>query len=120
MMSRTIGQRLGMLAHIRQSVADILITQIGSRVMRRTYGSLLSALLDQPDNQLTQTRVFAAVASALMRWEPRIEIEKMSVARYAERPGFVELQITASYTGTFSRDAAPFSLSVSIGKGGEL
>ncbi|KPN28874.1 baseplate wedge subunit [Halolamina pelagica] len=38
---RTNGQRLEGLAHIRQSVADILTTPLGSRVMRRDYGSLL-------------------------------------------------------------------------------
>ena len=59
----------GDVDHLRQSVADILSTPIGSRVMRRDYGSLVPALLDQPDNNATQARLRAAVASALMRWE---------------------------------------------------
>ena len=48
MMSRTTGQRLEPLAHLRQSIGDILSTPIGSRVMRREYGSLVPALIDKP------------------------------------------------------------------------
>lgn len=69
-MNRHTGRRIEGMEHLRQSVADILSTPIGSRVMRRDYGSLVPALLDQPDNNATQARLRAAVASALMRWEP--------------------------------------------------
>ncbi len=41
-MSRETGVTLVELEHIRQSVRDILTTPLGSRVMRRNYGSLLS------------------------------------------------------------------------------
>ena len=79
MMNRNTGQRMKVLEHIRQSVADILTTPIGSRVMRRTYGSLVPDLIDQPDNQTTRLRLYAAVASALMRWEPRLRLTRIAV-----------------------------------------
>lgn len=41
-MNRGSGRTVTDLEHIRQSVSDILITPIGSRTMRRSYGSLLS------------------------------------------------------------------------------
>ncbi|ELY5272404.1 baseplate assembly protein, partial [Yersinia enterocolitica] len=47
-MSRNAGQTITDADHISQSIADILITPVGSRVMRRAYGSLLSELIDQP------------------------------------------------------------------------
>ncbi|MBF5003365.1 GPW/gp25 family protein [Diaphorobacter sp. NR2-3-3-1] len=112
-MNRNTGQRINMLEHVRQSVTDILSTPIGSRVMRRTYGSLVPALIDQPDNLSTQTRVFSAVASALMRWEPRIKVSKMSLTRDADVPGRVTINIDCAYTGQFSRDAS-LSLSLSL------
>ena len=87
MMNRTTGQRLDAVAHLRQSIGDILSTPIGSRVMRREYGSLVPALIDKPDNLATQTRFFAAAASALMRWEPRLKVDRMSIARDPERLG---------------------------------
>ena len=69
MMDRTTGKAIGELAHLRQSVGDILTTPIGSRVMRHEYGSQVPMLVDQPDNQITQLRLLSAAASALMRWE---------------------------------------------------
>lgn len=43
--SRT-GKRLSGVAHLRQSVRDILTTPVGSRVLIRDYGSELFSLLD--------------------------------------------------------------------------
>ena len=121
MMNRTTGQRLDAVAHLRQSIGDILSTPIGSRVMRREYGSLVPALIDKPDNLATQTRFFAAATSALMRWEPRLKVDRMSIARDPERLGRISLEITGSYVGTFGRESAPLTLSVPLGSttGGE-
>ena len=115
MRNRTTGQRLDAVAHLRQSIGDILSTPIGSRVMRREYGSLVPALIDKPDNLATQTRFFVAAASALMRWEPRLKVDRMSIARDPERLGRISLEITGSYVGTFGRESAPLTLSVPLG-----
>ena len=32
--------------HIKQSIADILLTPVGSRIQRREYGSLIPMLID--------------------------------------------------------------------------
>ena len=63
-MNSQTGLSISEVEHIRQSVRDILVTPVGSRVMRREYGSLVPALIDKPDNLATQTRFFAAAASA--------------------------------------------------------
>ncbi|MCP6182931.1 baseplate assembly protein, partial [Klebsiella pneumoniae] len=47
-MNRTTGERISDVDHISQSIGDILRTPVGSRVMRREYGSLLSQMIDQP------------------------------------------------------------------------
>lgn len=117
MMSRHTGRRLGAIAHLQQSVADILTTPIGSRVMRRDYGSLVPALIDQPDNLATQTRVMSAIVSALMRWEPRLQVDKVAMRRDPQRPGRADIELTGSYLGGFGREAAPITLSVPFGKG---
>lgn len=59
-------------AHLRQSIADILLTPVGSRLMRRDYGSALFSLIDQPDNDVTRLRLISASVIALWKWEPRI------------------------------------------------
>lgn len=78
-MNRHTGAALGELEHICQSVADVLTTRPGTRVMRRDYGSQLPELLDQPGNATTQLLCYAAIATALMRWEPRLRLGRVQL-----------------------------------------
>jgi len=89
------GKALTGIAHLRQSVADILSTPIGSRVLRRTYGSQLFQLIDSPMNRSTVMDLIAATADALQRWETRINLTQVTVA--SSRPGAVTLDITGVY-----------------------
>lgn len=77
--SASTGRELSGADHLRQSIADILTTPLGSRVMRRDYGSLLPELVDQPFNDATRLRLFGATALALMRWEPRIRLIRVQL-----------------------------------------
>lgn len=71
-MSRQSGLKIDQANHILQSVRDILTTPIGSRVMRRDYGSLLPFLIDSPLNSYFVMQLRASVIHALMRWETRV------------------------------------------------
>lgn len=53
-MDRYTGRRITGMEHLKQSIADILTTPLGSRLERRTYGSLLLGLIDAPDNAATR------------------------------------------------------------------
>jgi phage baseplate assembly protein W len=44
------GKALDGMEHLKQSVQDILTTPLGTRVMRREYGSRLFELIDAPIN----------------------------------------------------------------------
>jgi len=94
-MSRTTGATLDGLEHIRQSIADILTTPIGSRVMRRDYGSLLPELIDQPLNDATLLRVYSAAVMAIMRWEPRVTIQSIRRSVSTTQPGTATLELDA-------------------------
>ena len=111
-MNRNTGRAVTGLEHLRQSVADILTTPVGSRVMRRDYGSLVPELIDHPDNNASQVRLFSAVASALLRWEPRFRLTRVGVQRDAERPGYALIELHGSYHE--GRRPAPLSLQVSV------
>lgn len=74
MISRHNGQRIELIEHIKQSIADILFTPVGSRVMRREYGSMIFKLLDQPFNDATRLQVMAATATAIATWEDRVQL----------------------------------------------
>lgn len=78
-LSNTSGAPIDMEAHLGQSIRDILTTPIGSRVLRRTYGSRLMDLLDRPLNAQTIVELVAATAEALAAWEPRIRLKRVQV-----------------------------------------
>lgn len=59
-MNSQTGLSISEVEHIRQSVRDILVTPVGSRVMRREYGSLLSALIDQPQTPALRLQIMLA------------------------------------------------------------
>lgn len=85
-MNRDSGATLDDIGHLRQSIADILTTPIGSRVMRREYGSQVPDLIDQPDNGAIRVRLYAACATALLRWEPRLRLNTLRLVA-GNRPG---------------------------------
>ncbi len=94
-MSTQTGQFIDDLDHLRQSIVDILMTPIGSRIMRREYGSDLFNLIDAPMNRDTIIDIYAATAIALARWEPRIKVSDVRITNATI--GQIELSITGKY-----------------------
>ena len=76
-MDNSSGKALAGIEHLKQSIVDILTTPIGSRVMRRDYGSRLFELVDSPINDDLKIELYAATAEALDRWEKRFKLEKV-------------------------------------------
>lgn len=103
-MSRETGRSLSEIEHLKQSVVDILSTPIGSRVMRRDYGSRLFDLIDAPLNRATLIDLYAAVAEALAKWEDRITVQQVDVT--SSQIG----QITLAITGIYNIDGNPLRL----------
>jgi len=95
--------------HLAQSIADILTTPLGSRVMRREYGSQLVDLIDWPLNSATRLQAYAATATALMRWEPRIRLSRVQLAL-----GEVAGQAILDIEGALADSNEPFSLRVPL------
>jgi phage baseplate assembly protein W len=92
-MNRTAGTPLSDMGHIRQSIGDIITTPVGTRVMRRDYGSHVFDLVDAPGNSVGALRLVAAVADALDRWEPRVRVISARVLPAAD--GRATVSITA-------------------------
>lgn len=94
-MNATTGRRLDDMAHLRQSIGDILTTPLGSRVMRREYGSAIFQLIDQPDSPTNRLRLYAATADALARWEPRLAVSRVSMN--VTEDGQAEIDLEGEY-----------------------
>ncbi|MDR3299458.1 MAG: GPW/gp25 family protein [Candidatus Accumulibacter sp.] len=78
-MDASTGRTKTDIEHIRQSIQKILTTPIGTRVMRRNFGSIVPDLIDAPINARTRLRVMAATATAVIKWEPRIKPAKITM-----------------------------------------
>lgn len=111
-MNRHTGSTITELEHISQSIGDILTTRLGTRVMRREYGSLLVDLIDQPGNDTTRLLCYAAITIALMRWEPRIRLSRVHLDAGTMAGQFV-LTIEATRIDTNE----PMSLSIPLRMG---
>lgn len=72
--NRRTGKVLTDWAHVVQSIEDILTTRVGTRVMRREYGSDLPKLIDAPMNDYSLLMFYVATAEALDEWEPRFQL----------------------------------------------
>ena len=113
---RTLGLALDGNAHLAQSVGDILSTPIGTRIMRRDYGSMLFDLIDQPLNAATRLLVFAATALAIKTWEPRLRLKSVGLSGDNAR-GELTVDITGERTDLPPANAH-VSLSIPIRRGG--
>ena len=80
MMSRYNESVLTEIEHMKQSLADIATTPIGSRLMRRDYGTLLANLIDQPISEVLYLKIYSTLHTAYVRWQDRIDISEMNVA----------------------------------------
>ena len=70
---------------IEQAMHIILSTAPGERVMRPEFGCRIHELLFAPINVSTMTAASHYVREALARWEPRVEIQDVTV-----EPGHVD------------------------------
>lgn len=93
--SATTGKPLSGIEHLKQSITDILNTPKGSRVVRRDYGSDLPELVDAPMNLSTLSRIYAAAADAIRKWEPRFQVKQVIAS--SAQPGQVVLALYGNY-----------------------
>ena len=86
------GKTISEIAHIKQSVANILTTPIGSRIMRRDYGSRLFEKIDRPINGELIAEIYSDVIEALFIWEPRFEVEQITVQNIEKGKIIIDLE----------------------------
>lgn len=98
-------------AHIRHAIRTILTTPIGSRIMRREFGSILPDLIDHPSNQANCLRLQAATVMAILRWEPRVGFSSGSIVVSFAGDTTIDLNLVRR---TGPRAGRPINLSVPL------
>ena len=95
-MDARTGRLLTGWDHCLQSIAIILSTRVGTRVMRRAFGS---AALDLQDRNATPQRImqiYAGIAAALKRWEPGFRLESIKLTQ-ASADGVFAFEIAGRF-----------------------
>jgi phage baseplate assembly protein W len=97
---------------VREAIRLILATEPGERVMRPDFGCALRGMLFEPISTGTLALIRHRVEQALIAWEPRIDVESVSVS--APDPGGGRVDVAISYrvraTNTFYNLVFPFYL----------
>jgi phage baseplate assembly protein W len=81
------------IEHVKESIQQILGTPIGSRVMRRDFGSRLHQIVFAPNDSTIDTLVEHYVREAIERWEKRVVIGPVTVVHSERHVGRVEIGI---------------------------
>lgn len=67
----------GYAVSIADSIARILTTRLGERVMRPTFGSNLYLLRDRDFNSEWRVKATRYIYEAIQRWEPRVRFKRL-------------------------------------------
>jgi hypothetical protein len=94
--SNVTGRTMPDWEHVRQSLIDLFTTRIGTRVMRRDYGSDIPDLIDHPAGRDVVLEVTLAAGEAIERWEPRFRLLGVGVTE-AGADGRFAIDIVGEY-----------------------
>jgi len=90
-------------ALIDQSIRIILGSNPGERVMRPTFGAGLRAFVFEPISTGTLQALRKRVEEALVDWEPRIDVERVTVTADPADPGKVVIDVSYRVRATNTR-----------------
>ena len=90
-------------ADIREAIMIIIGTAPGERVMRPDFGCGIHQYVFAPNNTRTAGLIRFQVEDALNRWEPRIELEAVTVAPDPGDPATLLIDIDYTVRATDSR-----------------
>ena len=94
------------------SYTHLLTTAIGTRQRRRTFGALNADLIDTPSKGAAVLQLYAASATALMAWEPRLRVRSLAIEMSADAPGRVVLTVNGDTDA--SSTSTPVSVSATL------
>ena len=95
---------------VRESIRVILSTRRGEQLMRPEFGAGLSEFLHEPNTLTTRRRILDRVQEALVKWEQRIEVDRVEVREVEDAPS--QLRVDIAYR--LVRTGAPGHVGVAI------
>jgi phage baseplate assembly protein W len=112
---KPVGGRLRLARHeddIEQAIQIILLTSQGERPMLPAFGAGLRDFVFAPNSPATHRAIEDAVKRALVDWEPRIDVERVSVVADEDEPNLLLIHIdyVVRATNSFYNRVFPFYL----------
>lgn len=112
---KPVKGRLTYAAHeedIEQAIQIILLTARGERLMLPQFGAGLRNYVFEPNSPATHRAVESAVRTALVDWEPRINLERVEAVPDQEHPNLLLIHVdyVVRSTNTFYNRVYPFYL----------
>lgn len=97
---------------IEQAIGIILETARNERIMRPQFGGGLNNFLFESNSSVTHQRIRESVRNALIDWEPRIDVENVSIAASPTEPNlmFITIDYVVRRSNTFYNRVYPFYL----------
>jgi phage baseplate assembly protein W len=80
--------------HIEESLMQIWNTMVGSRVIRRDFGSLLKSIVFDPNDVTLDVQFDYMIRRAIETWEPRVIIGPITIDRTFWKEGQVEIGVS--------------------------
>ncbi|WP_209328736.1 GPW/gp25 family protein [Lunatimonas salinarum] len=90
-------------ADIKSSLAILLSTKLGERIMQPTFGCQLDELQFSPLNRTTVTYLADLIETAILYHEPRIGVEKINMSESPGDLGVIHIEIDYIIRATNSR-----------------
>ena len=90
-------------ADVAESLRIIFATELGERAMREDFGADLSAHVFAPVDRGLLTELRAAIIDAVMKWEPRIDIERVDIDESGDEAGLLLITLGYVLRGANSR-----------------
>ncbi|MFI8002873.1 GPW/gp25 family protein [Streptomyces sp. NPDC086010] len=84
---------------VEEAIRLVLSTAPGERPMRPEFGCAIHDMVFAPVNEATAGRIQHEVRTCLDRWEPRIEVDDVTVTA-GEEQGVLHIDVRYSITGT--------------------
>ena len=96
--------------NIRESIRVIIMTETDERLMLPAFGGGLQPFLFEPNTVASQRLIQERITQALRQWEPRIELQDVSVSEDPDDPQAAIVAIQYKLVATQAGEALNFSV----------
>lgn len=93
---------------IEESLMILVTTQLGERVMNHDFGAGLEAMLFEPLTTNLKTYMTQVIENAVVRYEPRVDLEEVDLDDAFEYEGKIMITISFKVRSTNARSNVVF------------